>query len=51
MRNLTNKTFNPNSPMRNYYTLSEQIEDLNKKIRDMEQNLIDVRVRINEKNF
>lgn len=47
MRDLTKTGFNSNSPLRNYVKLSEQIEELNSRIRDLEQLTIDLSVRLN----
>lgn len=46
MRDLTKTGFNSNSPLRNFVQLSEKIEALECRNRQLEQTLIDATVRI-----
>lgn len=47
MRDLTKTGFNSNSPMRNFVKLSERMDELNGRVRDLEQTVIDLSVRLN----
>jgi hypothetical protein len=47
MRDLTKNGFDSNSPLRNYVKLSEKIDELNSRVRELEQLVIDVAVQLN----
>lgn len=42
MRDLTKMQFNSNSPMKNYLRLSERIEALESKVKQLEQAYLDL---------
>ena len=47
MRDLTKEGFS-NSPLRNYHKLSERIDELNSRVRELEQLIIETTVRLND---
>jgi len=47
MRDLTETGFDTTSPQKNYYKLSERIENLESKLNRIENGLIDVLVKLN----
>lgn len=47
MRDLGKTGFDSTSPLRNYMKLSERIDELNDRIRELEQLVIDLSVRFN----
>lgn len=48
MRDLTRTGFDSNSPLRNYIKLSERIEEIQSRLRQQDQMLIDLTVKINK---
>lgn len=49
MKDWTKTGFNSNLPARNFYKLSERIEQLASRIRELEETVLDLTVRLNEK--
>lgn len=47
MRDLTRTGFDSNSPLKNYFRLSERIDELQSRLRQQEQLLLEVLARIN----
>lgn len=47
MRDMKKRNFDSNSPMRNYVKLSERIEELECKMRRMEQEMLNLGVESN----
>ena len=47
MRDLTETGYDAHAPIRSYYRLSERIDELNKRVREMEDLVIDAMARLN----
>ncbi len=48
MHDLTGKNFNSNSPMKNYIKLQERMDEMQTRMRKLEQDYLELSVRVNE---
>jgi len=45
MHDLTGKNFNSNSPMKNYIKLNERIDEMQSRMRKLEQTMLEIATR------